>query len=299
MREKRNHKICYVILTCDENQHRRRAIEQTWGKDVRHDIVWLTDDMSPKVKGYESCPHKYVTFFKNLSRKPKYDWYVFVDDDTYVHVSGINNIVSEQENDCSQVVGLMIGSGYEDSRNDHLYKQPTSDALAEGAKLTAYPCKWVYITGPKAPPGGWFLDCYGMYSTSTASYSADFVFPHGGAGIIMNKNSVDDVSRYVSTTAEVPLSLHSDVSLAVWLAKSSDAKLRDDVRLFNGFRSLNDEINSIKRGNTVTCHYVTAPDMMSLYNALNDNNCHMFSWLKKQIKKFLNASVKLLFGLKL
>lgn len=256
-------RVCYVILTCDKNKDRREAIENTWGKNSKNNTIWLTEELTA-IKGYESCPYKYIEFFKSALILD-YDWFVFVDDDTYVHVTKLESTLQSTSNN-PVVKGLMIGEGYTGDRNNALYAEPTYSALEQGKQLTN-PCKLVYVTGPKAPPGGYFLDCYGIYGYS---YPQQFSFPHGGAGIVMNKAAVKTVSSYLRSlpTEDIPMAFHSDVTLAVWLNKTHITNIIDDESFNNGFRGVDVEVESLKAGKTFTCHYVLPTDMYKLHSAL-------------------------------
>lgn len=103
-------KIAYIILTCEKYLKTRVSWQlQTCFKyinkkdcyylscksstqknnNTNHDVHiygWNTSD------DYRSCPDKYIAFFKNLNID--YDWYVFIDDDTFVFPSRINKFLS-------------------------------------------------------------------------------------------------------------------------------------------------------------------------------------------------------------
>ena len=84
-------KVCFVILTCEAYFNTRvKWLLETCLKDVeKNDLYFLSaKSIEPNIYGwntpdnYESCPLKYVRFFQNL--KLDYDWYYFMDDDTFV-----------------------------------------------------------------------------------------------------------------------------------------------------------------------------------------------------------------------
>lgn len=81
-------KFCYVVTTCERYDDKKRAVLETWGKNVN--LICLTDDMS-QVKGYESCPHKYKHFFTHVDTDA--DWFIFADDDCYVNTNLIEDFL--------------------------------------------------------------------------------------------------------------------------------------------------------------------------------------------------------------
>lgn len=97
-------KICYIILTCEKYINTR----VNWQSDTCFKFInnkdcyylscrpvnskkniygWYTKD------DYTSCPDKYIAFLKNLDLD--YDWYVFIDDDTFIFPDRIQKIVSQ------------------------------------------------------------------------------------------------------------------------------------------------------------------------------------------------------------
>jgi hypothetical protein len=82
--------ICYISLTCEKYFDTRATWQKTYCK--LPNLYYLSHKMDPKnnVYGwvdetgddYNSCPLKYISFFKNVDLD--YDWYVFIDDDAFV-----------------------------------------------------------------------------------------------------------------------------------------------------------------------------------------------------------------------
>jgi hypothetical protein len=85
-------KLTYVVFSCDKYKDRLDAIKETWGSS--RELIVLGDELAPG-KGYESCPYKYVEFFRTF--EPAHDWYVFVDDDTYVNTEVFERWLNEQD----------------------------------------------------------------------------------------------------------------------------------------------------------------------------------------------------------
>jgi hypothetical protein len=95
-------KICYIILTCEPYLSTRvKFLLETSLKNVNPtDIYFLScKSIKPNIYGwdtadnYESCPLKYVRFFQNMTID--YDWYYFMDDDTFVFPERLNNFVEQ------------------------------------------------------------------------------------------------------------------------------------------------------------------------------------------------------------
>jgi hypothetical protein len=99
------HSIAYIILTCEKYLTTRVSWQlQTCFKYVnKNNCYYLSCKPSlinnTKIHGwntsddYRSCPDKYIAFFKNLNID--YDWYVFLDDDTFVFPNRINELLSK------------------------------------------------------------------------------------------------------------------------------------------------------------------------------------------------------------
>jgi Fringe-like len=94
--------ICYIILTCELYiPTRAKYLLETSLKNVNpNDIYFLSCKSSqPNVYGwntadnYESCPLKYVRFFQNM--KLDYDWYYFMDDDTFVFPNRLSTFLQQ------------------------------------------------------------------------------------------------------------------------------------------------------------------------------------------------------------
>jgi len=62
------------------------------------------EDSLTDVAGYESCPYKYLEFF--LKFEFSSDWYVFVDDDTYIHTNRLEEYLNNIPNSGCVTVGL-------------------------------------------------------------------------------------------------------------------------------------------------------------------------------------------------
>jgi hypothetical protein len=105
-------KLCYIVLTC-ENYLKTRVkwlLENCFYNVEQHDIYFLScKKTDPNVYGwdtddnYESCPLKYIRFFQNM--KLDYDWYYFMDDDTFIFPERLNKFVMNYNKDDPLYIG--------------------------------------------------------------------------------------------------------------------------------------------------------------------------------------------------
>ena len=94
-------KLCYIILTCEAYKDTRyKYQEETFLQDVKKEDIYClskNSDVERRIFGmgtednYASCPQKYINFFNKY--KLDYDWYFFIDDDTYVYVDRLNKFI--------------------------------------------------------------------------------------------------------------------------------------------------------------------------------------------------------------
>lgn len=82
-------KIAYIILTCEKYINTRVHYQkETFLKNVDYYYISHKMDQTNHIYGfdtddsYDSCPDKYLHFIRNMNLD--YDWYIFIDDDTYV-----------------------------------------------------------------------------------------------------------------------------------------------------------------------------------------------------------------------
>jgi len=108
-------KVCYIILTCKKYLETRAK----WQRETCFSTVspndyyflscepgensvygWNTADT------YESCPFKYIEFFKNMDLE--YDFYVFMDDDTFVFPDRMRNALETIDKSQSLYIGTLM-----------------------------------------------------------------------------------------------------------------------------------------------------------------------------------------------
>lgn len=85
--------VCYVTLSCEKYMATRVAWQKKHCKLPNQYVLSATMDPENKVYGwveetgdaYESCPLKYISFFRKVDDlDDDFDWFVFIDDDTFV-----------------------------------------------------------------------------------------------------------------------------------------------------------------------------------------------------------------------
>lgn len=105
--------ICYIILTCEKYLPTRAAwLRENAFKYVNpNDYYFLSCKPGPgSVYGwntaddYNSCPWKYIEFFKNMDLD--YDWYVFLDDDAFVFPDRYRDNLSKLDHNKNLYVGV-------------------------------------------------------------------------------------------------------------------------------------------------------------------------------------------------
>ena len=102
-------KICYIISTCDKYLDSRVEFQMdTFLKDVPlSDIYYLTSKYLPEKRQFgwncmddpKNITWKYIHFIHNMDI-PNYDWYIFIDDDTFVFKNRLENLLKQY--DCNK-----------------------------------------------------------------------------------------------------------------------------------------------------------------------------------------------------
>lgn len=99
-------KCCYIILSCEKYLGTRvkYLLENSLYSVNPNDIYILSaKSKSPNIYGwntadnYESCPLKYVRFLQNMLID--YDWYYFMDDDTFLYVDRLYKFIQNYNDD--------------------------------------------------------------------------------------------------------------------------------------------------------------------------------------------------------
>jgi len=107
-------KICYIISTCDKYlQTRVKYQMDIMLKNVnKEDIYYLTSkpDIENRRFGWncmddgKNITWKYIHFIFNMNI-PDYDWYIFIDDDTFVFENRLKNLLSNYDSNENYYIG--------------------------------------------------------------------------------------------------------------------------------------------------------------------------------------------------
>ncbi len=110
-------KCCYIVLTCNNylNTRAKWLYENSLFTVDQNDIYFLSyESKPPNIYGwktndnYEGCPLKYISFFKNMTIE--YDWYFFIDDDTFVYTDRLYKFLENYDKNESLYIGLKCGN---------------------------------------------------------------------------------------------------------------------------------------------------------------------------------------------
>jgi hypothetical protein len=108
-------KICYIILTCEKyiDTRARWQRENCFFNVSPSDYYFLSCKSGENsvygwntIDTYESCPLKYIEFFKNMNLH--YDWYVFIDDDTFVFPNRMYSALENIDKTQSLYTGIVL-----------------------------------------------------------------------------------------------------------------------------------------------------------------------------------------------
>ena len=103
-------KICYIISTCDKylDSRVKYQMETMLSNVNKKDIYYLTSKPNHKERQFgwytmddtQNITWKYIHFIYNMDI-PYYDWYIFIDDDTFLFNSRLQNLLSNyNSNEC-------------------------------------------------------------------------------------------------------------------------------------------------------------------------------------------------------
>jgi len=152
-------KICYIISTCDKYlQTRVKYQMDTMLKNVnKEDIYYLTSkpDVENRHFGWYSMDDtqnitwKYIHFIYNMNI-PDYDWYILIDDDTFVFEKRLRNLLTKYNSSENYYIGKELdhikrefccymsgGAGYALSKS--LYSRITEYVKKIGKNEAYYP----------------------------------------------------------------------------------------------------------------------------------------------------------------
>ena len=152
-------KICYIISTCDKYLQTRVQFQMdTMFKNVnKEDIFYLTSkpNINNRQFGWycmddpQNITWKYIHFIYNTNI-PDYDWYVFIDDDTFVFKERLKNLLTKYDSSENYYIGKELdhikkefclymsgGAGYALSKS--LYALITDYVIKIGKNAAYYP----------------------------------------------------------------------------------------------------------------------------------------------------------------
>ena len=108
-------KICYIISTCDKYLDTRVKYQmETFFNDVnQNDIFYLTSKSNIEKRHFgwncmddeKNITWKYIHFFYNMSNILEYDWYIFVDDDTFIFIDRLKSLLTNYNKDDFYYIG--------------------------------------------------------------------------------------------------------------------------------------------------------------------------------------------------
>lgn len=94
---------CYIISTCDKYLETRVKYQMdTFLKDVnKEDIFYLTSTSNHEKRhfgwntmdDFQNITWKYIHFIHNMDSILDYDWYIFIDDDTFIFIERLQNLL--------------------------------------------------------------------------------------------------------------------------------------------------------------------------------------------------------------
>lgn len=108
-------KVCYIILTCEKYLETRSRWQREccFSNVSPNDYYFLSCKPGNNsvygwntIDTYESCPLKYIAFFKNMNLN--YDWYVFIDDDAFVFPDRMYKALEKIDKSQSLYIGIVM-----------------------------------------------------------------------------------------------------------------------------------------------------------------------------------------------
>lgn len=227
-------KIKYITITCEKYHSTRvQSIRDTWGKN--QDVVFLSDiNISPDIigfdylrKGYENIWMKYAEILKNWTDFT-YDWYFFTDDDTFVNVKNINNLLTNYSVDdkiCIGVLGVL-----------------NADATDRDGNYTGFPLHTIKGNQTELP----------------------LTYASGGAGFILSVESIKIINKYLNTVQDVPRCYNSDVTIGFWIRNCGIKTINTEGFWWTNPTELQHDVDMIRK--SYTYHYVDEKMMCELFN---------------------------------
>jgi hypothetical protein len=221
-----------IVLTCDKYIDTRvKSIQNSYGIGIN--IKFLTDSSNYKdnsiigydtPKTYDGIQDKYYNFFKNYDFS-NYDYYFFVDDDTFVNKKNLQslNLPPSEEKFCI----CRICKLNEDATDYH-------------GNYTGYP----------------------LYKISGKNSYLPLDYPSGGSGFIISKTVCIEIQNYLKNNDYnlIEKSGHSDVTIGFWMRSVGVKIIPSDEFWWEKPENLVNQKYHIFDSNTekkaITFHYV-------------------------------------------
>ncbi len=109
-------KVCYIVLTCEKYIDTRYEWQkETMFRDVESNTIYYLGhkmDLDKRIyswganDNYSSLPYKFYDFFKNMNLD--YDWYILIDDDTFVYHNRLIESLSKYDKNENIVEGYIV-----------------------------------------------------------------------------------------------------------------------------------------------------------------------------------------------
>ena len=163
-------KNCYIISTCDKYLDTRVKYQmETFLGDVnKNDIFYLTSRPNIEKRHFgwncmdddKNITWKYIHFFNNMSNILEYDWYIFVDDDTFIFIDRLKLLLKNYNKDEL----YYIGNELDHIKNDFCIYMSGGAGYAISNGLYKLLYKYVKDTGINNSYKHWCDDlCIGLW----------------------------------------------------------------------------------------------------------------------------------------
>ena len=162
-------KVCYIISSCDKYLDNRVKYQMdTMLKNVnKEDIYYLTSkpDIDHRQFGWltmddpQNITWKYIHFIYNMDI-PHYDWYIFIDDDTFVFQSRLKQLLSTYDHKQYYYIGKEL----DHIKNDFCLYMSGGAGYAISKPLYSLIVNYVKTTGINSSFKHWCDDlCIGLW----------------------------------------------------------------------------------------------------------------------------------------
>lgn len=233
--------IEFIVLTCDKYLNTRvESIKKSWGRDKN--IKFLTDTKYDEIhivgfntqKNYNGIYDKYLNFFK-IYNFNNYDYYFFVDDDTFVNLSNL----------------------------EKLELLPSRDSFCTGRLLCLNPDAtdlWGNYTGTD------------ITLIKGENINLPLYYPSGGSGFIISQKGCNQIKEYLLNSKNIPYCKFSDVSLGFWMRNSNVNFIPNDNFWWDTHENLlkNKWEKYTSDDNVITFHYVNETLMIEYDSKYNN-----------------------------